>query len=61
MSTDEFTIQPYTHKELAARYHRSPKTFRRWLQQVQHDLGPRIGYSYTPKQVRIIVKHLGEP
>ncbi len=54
-------IRPYTHKELAAHYHCKVKTLSRWLQQMQDDLGPRIGHFYNPRQVRIIVERLGEP
>ncbi len=56
-----FSIQPYTHKELAAHYRCSAKTFRRWLLQIAEDIGPRAGHFYSPRQVRIIVEKLGEP
>ena len=61
MKDSGFSIQPYTQKELAARYRCSTKTFRRWLLQLRVNLGPRVGRSYSPKQVGVIVEHLGEP
>ncbi len=55
------TIQPYTFKELAALYRCTGKTFRKWLRQIEDELGPRAGHCYCPRQVRIIVERLGEP
>ena len=61
MKDSGFHIQPYTQKELAACYGCSVRTLNKWLQQMQKDLGPRIGHFYSPKQVRVIVERLGEP
>ena len=56
-----FEIKPYTHRQLAAIYCCSEKTLRTWLVRFQEELGPRDGYSYNHRQVRIIVEKLGEP
>ena len=61
MKTNEFAIRSYSNKELAACYHCSANTFRKWMKQLKGDLGPRMGHIYSPKQVRIIVERLGEP
>jgi hypothetical protein len=60
-TTDEFAIRSYTHKELADRYQCSGRILKKWLQQHEAELGPRIGHAYNPRQVRIIVERLGEP
>ena len=60
MKNDEFRIQPYTLKQLAQQYRTSLNTFGRWVAMIP-ELGPRVGHFYNPKQVRIIVEHLGAP
>lgn len=57
----EFTIRNYTQKEMASHYRTTTKTFRRWLYRAKPDLGPKIGNSYSPRQVKRIVEALGEP
>lgn len=54
-------IRAYSHKELAVMYCCSRKTLSRWLQHIPGELGPRMGRLYTPRQVRLIFGHLGEP
>lgn len=39
----------------------SPYTFRQWIKKINKDLGAYEGGLYTPKQVQMIVDHLGEP
>ncbi len=45
-------------KELASLYGVSPTTFRKWLKPIEHKVGQRIGYIWSPKQVRIIHHNL---
>lgn len=42
-------------------YQCSPYTFRQWTKKINSRLGAYQGGLYTPKQVKIIVSHLGEP
>ena len=50
-----------TKKILAASYGVSVKTINKWLIPINHKLGDHITHLYTPKQVKTIVEHLGEP
>ena len=71
---EEFIIRPYTKKELALLYfpHSNPRTAARhlmtWLVRCQplmaelHQLGYQsTDKTFTPRQVRCVVDHLGEP
>lgn len=49
----------YNLTQLAAMYQVSTDTMRSWLKKI--DLGERFGKIFTPKQVRQIFEHLGEP
>ncbi|PKV50250.1 hypothetical protein ATE84_2305 [Aquimarina sp. MAR_2010_214] len=42
-------------------YQCSPYTFRQWIKKINRKLGSYSGGLYTPKQVKIIIDHLGEP
>lgn len=71
---EKFVIRAYSKAELAMLYHPTQcitvalKTLSRWTKAnpaLQEELN-NAGYnkyrkSFTPKEVRIIVKHLGEP
>jgi len=59
MKTTTFRVA--TRSELARRYGVSPETFKKWLAKVPNlelDIKERV---LTPKQVGIIIEHLGEP
>jgi hypothetical protein len=58
---DGFEIRPYTTKELINFYGVSPYIFRGWLVPIQEQLGPRIGRTYTVRQVKVIVNEVGPP
>ena len=71
---DDFTIRPYTKKELALMYFpdSSPRTAVNHLMSWIHRCTPlwtqlqATGYNvtgkdFTPRQVKIIIEHLGEP
>ena len=71
---EEFTIRPYTKKELALLYfpHSNPRTavnhLKRWIHKSSklwdtlQDLGYRASSKdFTPLEVKAIVSHLGEP
>ena len=54
-------IKSSTRTQLAANYDVSLTTFNKWLKKIDNlnlDPGTRI---LSPKQVELIVKHLGEP
>lgn len=55
------TIKSSNKTELALAYNVSLGTFNKWLSKIEglnQDKSTRI---FTPKQVALIVKHLGEP
>lgn len=55
------THKSATRSQLAKRYSVSPETFKKWLGKVPNleiDNKERV---LTPKQVGIIIEHLGEP
>jgi len=54
-------VKPYTPKELCRLYSVTAKTFYKWLAPFHHELGSRIGYYYTIKQVELIFLNLGVP
>ena len=59
MSASE--IKPQTTKELAQAYGVSSRTMLKWLTPFQQRIGPRMGHTYTPKQVSVIYEVLGLP
>ncbi len=48
-------------KTLSSAYGVSTETFNKWLKPIEKSVGAYISRCYTPKQVEIIVKHLGLP
>jgi response regulator of citrate/malate metabolism len=56
-----FQLRPYTIAELADIYGVSKKTFRRWLDPFQEQIGKRNGFFYSIVQVKIIFDKLGIP
>ena len=61
MEKEEFTVKAYNTTELAGHYRVSSKTFRRWLRRLNLNLGTRTGNFFSPRQVQIIIDHLGRP
>lgn len=61
MSNDSFHIRLYNHRELSNLYRCSEKTFRKWLRPIERALGPRVGAYFNPRQVKMIIEHLGTP
>ena len=57
----EFPIKAYSPKQLCAFYNCDRKTLRKWLRNLEKEIGPRIGNYFTPRQVRVLVELLGEP
>lgn len=54
-------VKALTAKEFAALYNVSIKTFLKWIERYQDDIGEKIGRHYTIPQVRIIIWRLGVP
>ena len=54
-------LKPYTHRELANYYGICEKTFYKWLQPFQTEVGEKRGHKYTVIQVEIILNKLGIP
>lgn len=61
MNSEILPNRPYTPKELAAIYQCSAKTFRKWIDRMEAQVGPRVGNYFTPRQVKAILEHLGRP
>lgn len=45
-------------KELAARWNVSCKTARQWLKPFEKEIGRKVGYLYSPHQVKVILSKL---
>jgi hypothetical protein len=54
-------LRPHNLKELSALYSISVRTFKKWLQPFEKQVGVRIGYLYTASQVKKIFELLGAP
>ena len=59
--TIQIKVKPYNQKELAAIYEVSARTVKTWMKPFEHEIGPKMGKTYTPKQVEIIFDKLGVP
>ena len=53
------TARTMSKKELAAHYKVSVRTLNKWLKPIEPKIGKLKGRLYTPKQVEIIMRHLG--
>lgn len=51
----------YNLKTLAMLYGKSTRTMRSWLKPHNELIGPCLGRSYTPRQLKIIFEKLGPP
>jgi fibrillarin-like rRNA methylase len=56
-----WNVQPANTKTLAALYEVDPKVFRNWLKPFLKDIGERIGFYFTVKQVEVIFDKIGLP
>ena len=54
------THKPATRSQLAKRYGVSPETFKKWLIKIPDLVLDSNDRLFTPKQVGIIIEHLGE-
>lgn len=50
-----------TLKDLAIEYGVSEDVFRNWIRPFKDEIGKRVGFFYTPKQIRIIYERLDPP
>jgi transposase len=56
-----FKLRAYSPRQLSELYEVSTKTFRRWLQPIEAQIGERQGRYYNISQVKCILQHLGIP
>lgn len=63
MTTVSSTIQikPYSLTEMAGIYGVDWRTFKKWLQPFEEEIGPRNGRFYSIPQVRVIFERLSLP
>jgi transposase len=54
-------IEPYTLKEMATMYKRSKKTWMKWVEPIQEELGEKKGWYYNTRQVEILLREFGKP
>jgi hypothetical protein len=54
-------IKAYTLKQIAGLYGVSVQTLRGWIEKINDKVGERVGYIYTPAQVRIMFEHFDPP
>ena len=54
-------VKPYNQKELAYLYEVSSRTVKNWIKPFKHEIGQKIGNTFTAKQVEIIFDRLGFP
>ncbi len=54
-------IKPMNTKELAALYEVSDYVFTTWLELIKEKLGPKVGRTWTIKQIEIMYEHFGTP
>jgi len=54
-------IRAQSKNEFAYAYNVSLKTFRNWIKPFEQEIGKYRGKAYTPKQVEMIRRCLGEP
>jgi hypothetical protein len=57
----ETPVKAYSPIELTALYGVTDKTFNSWIKKHAEKIGKLTGKRYTPQQVRVIFRHLGEP
>lgn len=61
VTSEQFSLRPYTPKDLCNMYGVSKKTLLTWLKPFAAEIGNRTGHFYTVAQVEIIVNRLGIP
>jgi hypothetical protein len=60
-SDGSVTARPCTNMDLCTVYGVGRRTMISWLKPFSNEIGQRISYFYTQKQVDIIFEKLGEP
>ena len=58
---NEEIYRPQTKQELAAAYGVTLRTISTWLEPHLTAIGPKMGRTYTPKQIKIIYDLFGPP
>lgn len=58
---DIIHVKPYSTVELARLYGESVKTFRKWIQLFENEIGCKRGRFYSVRQVKLIFAELDVP
>ena len=61
MEKEEIKAKPTSKSQLAGMYGVSLVTLNKWLEPFKNDIGKYRGKCYTPLQIEIIFKSLGNP
>ncbi|MFM2224254.1 MAG: hypothetical protein RJA07_456 [Bacteroidota bacterium] len=61
MNQSTIVLKPYSVKEISELYNVSLKTFKKWLEPFEGEVGKKRGRYYTVLQVHIIFGKLGTP
>lgn len=57
----KFSLKAYSPKEVRNLYGVSPRTFKKWTESFEKEIGEVKGKYYTVMQVKIIIDKLGTP
>lgn len=57
----KFVLKAYSPKEMRNLYGVSPRTFKKWTEAFENEIGKVKGKYYTVTQVKIIIEKLGTP
>jgi hypothetical protein len=57
----KFILKAYTRKEMRNIYGVSLRTFNKWTEELDKELGPIIGKFYNVTQVKLIIEKFGVP
>lgn len=60
-NTPKIQLKAYSFKEVAVLYEVSQRTLHTWLSPFKNEIGQKVGWYYTPKQMKVIFEKLGLP
>jgi hypothetical protein len=61
LQAPKIQLKAYSFKEVAVLYEVSQRTLHTWLSPFKNEIGQKIGWYYTPKQMKVVFEKLGLP